>query len=120
VAPRCTSLADQPAAETGAGGCSSAQTGWQHNFWRSRAGATSVSGDEVTLPMPTRRLRHCRHRRPVKPVRRQAVPTPLPAAPVHRATGAARNRSLLPTGVRLQIDLPEGRITRDVLLPPTP
>jgi hypothetical protein len=40
--------------------------------------------------------------------------TPAPVAP------PVRNRSLLPIGVRLQLDLPEGRITRDVLLPPTP
>lgn len=44
------------------------------------------------------------------------------------ATGAAagtpavttRSRTLLPAGVRLQLDLPEGRIQRDVLLPPAP
>lgn len=36
--------------------------------------------------------------------------TPPPAA--------TRLRSLLPTGVRLQIDLPEGRIVRDVMLTP--
>jgi hypothetical protein len=47
-----------------------------------------------------------------------SAPTAGASAPA--AAAAARNRSLLPTGVRLQIDLPEGRITRDVLLPPTP
>jgi hypothetical protein len=32
----------------------------------------------------------------------------------------ARSRTLLPTGVRLQLDLPEGRIQRDLMLPPAP
>ncbi|MDH4393072.1 MAG: prepilin-type N-terminal cleavage/methylation domain-containing protein [Aquabacterium sp.] len=45
--------------------------------------------------------------------------TPAPGAGP-AAPAPVRNRSLLPTGVRLQLDLPEGRITRDVLLPPTP
>ena len=48
------------------------------------------------------------------------------AAPAGGASAAAggasapatRLRSLLPTGVRLQIDLPEGRIVRDVMLTP--
>ncbi|MEN9893531.1 MAG: hypothetical protein RLY78_3826 [Pseudomonadota bacterium] len=35
------------------------------------------------------------------------------------ATATARSsRRLLPEGVRLQLDLPEGRLTRDVMLPP--
>lgn len=42
-----------------------------------------------------------------------AVPNP----PGTAASGVAQ-RTLLPSGVRLQIDLPEGRLTRDVLLAP--
>lgn len=35
------------------------------------------------------------------------------------APTAQRTRTLLPTGVRLQIDLPEGRLQRDVMLAPS-
>ena len=99
-------------------------SGWQLYFWRGQGWSNpQSSADQVALTLTDT---------PAVP----APPPPLPAsgasapsagasAPAGGASapataGAARNRSLLPTGVRLQIDLPEGRITRDVLLPPTP
>ena len=107
-------------------------TGWQLYFWRGQGWSNAQSsGDEVAgadaggNPPPA------------------VAPAGTPASPATPASGGAsapgsgasapasgasapvgavavRNRSLLPTGVRLQLDLPEGRITRDVLLPPTP
>ena len=97
-------------------------TGWQLYFWRGQGWSNAQSsGDEVTLadadppaaapPPPSASAASA-------PAGGASAPAGGASAPA--ATGAARNRSLLPTGVRLQIDLPEGRITRDVLLPPTP
>lgn len=97
-------------------------TGWQLYFWRGQGWSNAQSsGDEVTLadadppaaaaPPPSASAASA-------PAGAASAPAGGASAPA--ATGAARNRSLLPTGVRLQIDLPEGRITRDVLLPPTP
>ncbi len=43
---------------------------------------------------------------------------PTPTAGATPAAAATRQRTQLPRGVRLQIDLPEGRLTRDVLLAP--
>lgn len=91
-------------------------TGWQLYFWRGQGWSNAQSsGDEVAVDDPA------------------AAPPPPPAsgasapgtgasapAPAPTATPRTRTRSLLPTGVRLQIDLPEGSITRDVMLPPTP
>ena len=95
--------------------------GWQLYFWRGQGWSNAQSsGDEVVVgdtdntPPP-----------PAPPASSASAPAAGASAPTGGASapataGAARNRSLLPTGVRLQIDLPEGRITRDVLLPPTP
>ena len=94
---------------------------WQLYFWRGQGWSNAQSsGDEVVVgdtdntPPP-----------PAPPASSASAPAAGASAPTAGASapataGAARNRSLLPTGVRLQIDLPEGRITRDVLLPPTP
>jgi general secretion pathway protein J len=41
-----------------------------------------------------------------------------PPATAGSAPGAAASRTLLPTGVRLLLELPEGRLNRDVLLSP--
>ena len=97
-------------------------TGWQLYFWRGQGWSNAQSsGDEVTLadadppaaaPSPPSASAAS------APAGGASAPAGGASAP--GATGAARNRSLLPTGVRLQIDLPEGRITRDVLLPPAP
>jgi hypothetical protein len=47
----------------------------------------------------------------------------VPALPASAASGVATGkaqRTLLPSGVRLQIDLAEGRLLRDVMLAPAP
>lgn len=97
-------------------------TGWQLYFWRGQGWSNAQSsGDEVTLADADPPAAAP----PPPPASAASAPAggasaPAGGASAPAATGAARNRSLLPTGVRLQIDLPEGRITRDVLLPPTP
>jgi len=43
---------------------------------------------------------------------------PPPPGPGGQAAGTGQPRAALPSGVRLQIELPEGRLLRDVVLPP--
>ena len=81
-------------------------TAWQLYFWRGQGWSNAQSsGDEVT-----------------EAAANTAPPASGASAPAAGASAptTTRTRSLLPTGVRLQLDLPEGRITRDVMLPPTP
>jgi general secretion pathway protein J len=115
---------------------------WQLYFWRGQGWSNAQSsGDEVVnvgaadnapAPQPPSPAPAGTDPPPggaggAKPGNQGTTPN-APAGTGTAPTGAepappatpARNRSLLPTGVRLQIDLPEGRITRDVLLPPTP
>jgi general secretion pathway protein J len=105
-------------------------TGWQLYFWRGQGWSNAQSsGDEVAIgnadrnpPPPATPASGASapdYAASAPPVGASA-PAGGASAPAGAGAGAARNRSLLPTGVRLQIDLPEGRITRDVLLPPTP
>ena len=88
-------------------------TGWQLYFWRGQGWSNAQSsGDEVTVAEPAA---------PAAPSASQpgsgaSAPAGGASAP---AAATVRNRTLLPTGVRLQIDLPEGRIHRDVMLSPT-
>ena len=66
---------------------------WQVYFWRGQAWTNAQSsGDLQTLPPP--------------------------GTPASGAAGAPAQAVKLPTGVRLQIELPEGRILRDVMLAP--
>ncbi len=97
-------------------------THWQLYFWRGQGWSNAQSsGDLVENSRPT-------------------PPAPAPASasgaaaanPAEgsasvpgggtsaAAAGIANQRSQLPSGVRLQIDLPEGRILRDVMLSPAP
>lgn len=83
-------------------------TGWQLYFWRGQGWSNAQSSADqvaVTEPAPV----------PAPPASGASAPPGGASAPP-----AIRTRSLLPTGVRLQIDLADGRITRDVMLPPTP
>jgi len=77
---------------------------WQIFFWRGQGWSNAQSSGDVALATSTQ--------------------TPaVPALPASAASGVATGkaqRSLLPSGVRLQIDLPEGRLLRDVMLAPTP
>ena len=93
-------------------------TGWQLYFWRGQGWSNAQStGDEVavteTAAAPA----------PAPPASGASAPADAASAPAGGASApgvTTRNRSLLPTGVRLLLDLPEGRITRDVMLPATP
>ena len=95
-------------------------TDWQLYFWRGQGWSNAQSsGDLVERPLA-------------------AAPAPAASAasspdggasapgggsapaPSHSPVGANPTRTQLPSGVRLQIDLPEGRILRDVMLSPAP
>ncbi len=80
-------------------------TEWQVYFWRGQGWSNAQSSaDLVTVVVAA------------APASAASTPTGSASAPVVAAPVA--QRSLLPTGVRLQIDLPEGRILRDVMLSP--
>jgi len=99
-------------------------TDWQIYFWRDQGWSNAQSsGDLVAAPAP-------------RPAASAAAPAAAPAASAASAADAAASapagaasapeampvavRTRLPSGVRLQIDLPEGRLLRDVMLSPTP
>lgn len=77
---------------------------WQIFFWRGQGWSNAQSSGDVALAA--------------------SAQTPaVPALPASAASGVATGkaqRTLLPSGVRLQIDLAEGRLLRDVMLAPTP
>lgn len=77
---------------------------WQLFFWRGQGWSNAQSSGDVALAT--------------------SAQTPaVPALPSSAASGAATGkvqRTLLPSGVRLQIDLAEGRLLRDVMLAPAP
>lgn len=89
-------------------------TAWQLYFWRGQGWSNAQSSaDQVTVtePAPV----------PPPPASGASAPAGGASAPAGGASvPRATTRSLLPTGVRLQIDLADGRITRDVMLPPAP
>jgi general secretion pathway protein J len=89
-------------------------TGWQLYFWRGQGWSNAQSsGDEVAVDDSAAAP-------PPPPASGASAPGAGASAPAPAPTATPRTRSLLPTGVRLQIELPEGSITRDVMLPPTP
>ena len=74
---------------------------WQIFFWRGQGWSNAQSSGDVAL----------------------ATSAQTPALPASAASGVATGkaqRTLLPSGVRLQIDLAEGRLLRDVMLAPAP
>ena len=73
--------------------------GWQVYFFRDRSWTNAQSSADTVL---------------------QAAPPPVPASGASGPAAGQRaiQRSLLPTGVRLQLALPEGQLTRDVMLSP--
>lgn len=77
---------------------------WQIFFWRGQGWSNAQSSGDVALAA--------------------SAQTPaVPALPASAASGVATGkaqRTLLPSGVRLQIDLAEGRLLRDVMLAPAP
>jgi len=91
-------------------------TGWQLYFWRGQGWSNAQSSaDQVTVSTPAPAPA------PAPPASGASAPAGGASAPAGGASAPrVTTRTLLPTGVRLQIDLPEGSITRDVMLPPTP
>jgi general secretion pathway protein J len=94
-------------------------TDWQLYFWRGQGWSNAQSsGDLVERP---------RAATPATPAASAAsapdggasAPDGGASAP-NPANANTNARSQLPSGVRLQIDLPEGRILRDVMLSPAP
>ena len=74
---------------------------WQIFFWRGQGWSNAQSSGDVAL----------------------GASAQTPALPASAASGVATGkaqRTLLPSGVRLQIDLAEGRLLRDVMLAPAP
>ena len=81
-------------------------TGWQVYFYRGLGWSNAQSSGDLAAAPP-----------PVAAASAVAPPASGASAPASTAIG---RRTLLPSGVRLQIDLPEGRLLRDVMLAPQP
>ncbi len=92
-------------------------TDWQVYFFRGQGWSNAQSsGDLVVEITPTPAAAAAASAPASAASGAAAASAPLDAgAPAPTAT---RQRTQLPRGVRLQIDLPEGRLTRDVLLAP--
>ncbi len=81
---------------------------WQLYFWRGQGWSNAQSSGDLAVAAFN-----------------EPAPTEPPAAaggasaPLLSPAAAAPRRTQLPGGVRLQIDLPEGRLLRDVMLPPS-
>lgn len=113
-------------------------TGWQLYFWRGQGWSNAQSsGDQVTVtetaaapPPPASGASANGLSGAGSTTNQGSQATQATEGPVAGAgtaaggasapTVATRTRTLLPTGVRLQLDLPDGRIHRDVMLPPSP
>lgn len=98
-------------------------TDWQLYFWRGQGWSNAQSsGDLVERPRAAVRAASAAS----SPASGASAPDGGASAPDGGASaptpppGANTPRSQLPSGVRLQIDLPEGRILRDVMLSPAP
>jgi general secretion pathway protein J len=94
-------------------------TGWQVYFWRGQGWSNAQSSGDLVAAAPA-----------------ASAPTPPASGASESADNPANNpannpagnpagttvgrRTLLPSGVRLQIDLPEGRLLRDVMLAAQP
>ncbi len=112
-------------------------TGWQIYFWRGQGWSNAQSSGNV-VTAAVRAILAAENNAAAASAAAGAAVVATVAADVAAAadnaasaaaaggaasaTGAAANtvtqRVLLPTGVRLQLDLPEGRLLRDVLLAP--
>ena len=93
-------------------------TDWQLYFWRGQGWSNAQSsGDVVERP----RAAALAASGASSPEGGASAPGGGSApAPAPSPVGANPTRTPLPSGVRLQIDLPEGRILRDVMLSPAP
>ena len=98
-------------------------TDWQLYFWRGQGWSNAQSSGDLVerpraaAPAPAASAASS----PDGGASAPGAPAPAPApAPSPSPVGANPTRTQLPSGVRLQIDLPEGRILRDVMLSPAP
>ena len=85
-------------------------SGWQVFFWRGQGWSNPQSSGDLVLSAPVSQSA-------------SAPGSPASGASAPQASSAiksAQRRTLLPSGVRLQLDLPEGRLQRDVMLSPQP
>ena len=85
-------------------------TNWQVYFWRGQGWSNPQSSGDLVVSAPA-------------PQRASAPGLPASGASAPQAGGAitgGQRRTLLPSGVRLQLDLPEGRLQRDLMLSPQP
>ena len=90
-------------------------TDWQLYFWRGQGWSNAQSsGDLVERPRAAAPAASAAS----TPEGGAAAPGGGASAPIATSSNGARTQ--LPSGVRLQIDLPEGRILRDVMLSPAP
>jgi general secretion pathway protein J len=81
-------------------------TGWQIYFWRGQGWSNAQStGDLVAAPSPAP---------PAAPASAASGPDSGASAAARAAVNAPRTQ--LPAGVRLQLNLPEGTLLRDVML----
>lgn len=90
-------------------------TDWQLYFWRGQGWSNAQSsGDLVERPRAGAPAASAAS----TPDGGASAPGGGASAPIATSSNGARTQ--LPSGVRLQIDLPEGRILRDVMLSPAP
>ena len=81
-------------------------TDWQIYFWRGQGWSNAQSsGDVAAAPAASAA---------------SSAAAPSSGASAAQAATLQTTRTLLPSGVRLQIELPEGRLLRDVMLSPQP
>ena len=90
-------------------------TDWQLYFWRGQGWSNAQSSGD--LVERTRAVAPAASAAST-PDGGAAAPVGGASAPIATSSNGARTQ--LPSGVRLQIDLPEGRILRDVMLSPAP
>ena len=90
-------------------------TGWQVYFWRGQGWSNAQSSADVVVVAAPAAVAVAAA---APAASAAAAPASGASAPDTSAAPAITQRTLLPTGVRLQIDLPEGRLQRDVMLAP--
>ncbi len=81
-------------------------TDWQIYFWRGQGWSNAQSSGDLVVSAPASAA--------------SSAAAPASSASAALAATVQTTRTLLPSGVRLQIDLPEGRLLRDVMLSPQP
>ena len=90
-------------------------TDWQLYFWRGQGWSNAQSSADLV-----ERPRAAAPAASAASTAAGGASAPDGGASAPTATAVNTLRSQLPSGVRLQIDLPEGRILRDVMLSPAP